>query len=569
MGAHRTGADTDPPAYDDHDEPRRRDVDRLFRDRELDLPPELRAEVHDAAERLFGAPSEAPYKPGDRLGVYRVVRLLGAGGQAFVYEATHEQLARRVALKVPRPEVAERIIREARLTAPLEHPHIVRVEDIAADREAPFLVMECCTGGSLDQLLERYPNGLPLPDVRTIGKAVLEALEFAHRRGIVHRDVKPANVLFDSRGVPKLADLGIGTVATGGPDLVHSVSLSHATHDGPMGTPMFVAPEQEDPSRLRGAAIDGRADLFSFGKMLFVLLTGASPRTIRPPSRLRPGLDPAWDDLVFKLVEEARDRRPATAREALDLLAKVPEPALPRVRVTPQELEAVGGPQLPARTARSGRAAETVFLLAALGSLAFTGFLHAEHTGQATALKLGAFLGGLFLLWFSKLERRAQQGTSVLAALAVAALFAGWSPVVYGLHEAQLLPWSAFHLASQIGAGATLVLGLSFPPLLQPGPVASRVRVRPRPVGARPSVGRRVLDVIIGIISGLVSIVITTGVLIAALAGLLLVLVFGLDLAPQFAFLVTLKVGAAALTTALFVWFLRRLFRGEREPDAG
>ncbi len=593
--AQRAGAGTEPPGDDQDDdgrEPRRRDVDRLFRAHEFPFPDELRAEVHDAAERLFGAPSEAPYRPGDRLGVYRIVRLLGAGGQAYVYEASHEQLQRRVALKVPRPEVAERIIREARLTAPLEHPHIVRVEDIAADREAPFLVMECCTGGSLDHLLERYPGGLPLADVRAIARAVLEALEFSHRRGVVHRDVKPANVLFDARGTPKLADLGIGTAGTGGPDLEHSVGLSRATLEGPMGTPLFVAPEQEDPRRLRGASIDGRADLFSFGKMLFVMLTGASPRTIRPPSRLRPGLDPAWDDLVFRLVEEARERRYASATEALAALAAIPEraPASPvAVTVTPSALPA---PTEPARDPR--RLAGAVFFVAALLSAAFAAYLEVQHTTlrigpsawlDLAPLKVGALLGGAFLLWFRRLERRAAQATSAGAALVLSALLAGWAPALYTLRVNHLLGPTPFELLSQLAAGTAAVLGAGCAVTLFPRRPTRRppeVRVRPRRGGA---VGRvvGVVGRIVGAIAGLVT---ALGAVALAVLGFVLVFVAasvrgcaeGLGVQvhstpsavdPGVAAVLLAVVASVGATFAvvMVVSLLRRLFAPPAEPD--
>ncbi|MCO5170937.1 MAG: serine/threonine protein kinase [Planctomycetes bacterium] len=570
-------SDTQPPAYepdDDGPEPRRRDVDRLLRRDDFPLPDELRSVVHDAAERLFGAPAEAPYRPGDRLGGFRISRLLGAGGQAWVYEATHEQLQRRVALKVPRPDVAERVVREARLTAPLEHPHIVRVEQIAAEGEAPFLVMECCQGGSLDHLLERFPGGLPVPDVRAIARGVLEALAFAHGRGVVHRDVKPANVLFDAGGTPKLADLGIGTISAGGPDLVHSGTLSRATLDGPMGTPLFVAPEQEDPSRLRGAAIDGRADLFSFGKTLFVMLTGASPRTIRPPSRLRPDLHPAWDDVVFRLVEEDRERRFRDAREALAALERVPDLQPP-----------VAAPAAPVPAHHAGR----LFLLGALASAAFAAYLEAQHTTvrlgpegwlELAPLKVGALLGAAFLLWFRRLERRARTATSTGAALALTALLAGWAPALYGLSGA--MSPHAFELASQAAAGVAAVLGAGcavtlFPPRRRHAP-AVRVRARPRgPVGQAVGAVGRVLGAVAGLLTA-------AGAVVLAALGFVLVFLTatvkgcaealgvqvhgaggGVD--PGAAAVVLAIVASVGATLAVFmvVGLLRRIFAGA--PD--
>jgi serine/threonine protein kinase len=526
-------AATTPPAYPDDDaadEPRRRDVERLLSADALPMSDRLRAEARGTAERLFAASKHAPLRPGDRLGAYRVGRLLGLGGQAFVYEATHEALGRRVALKVPRPEVAERVLQEARLTASLEHPNVVRVEDVSSEgAELPFLVMELCSGGSLDQLLERYPRGLPVPEVRRIATAVLEALSWAHARGVVHRDVKPANVLFDGQGTPKLADLGIGTQATAAVDLVHSVSLTNQT-DGPAGTPLYVAPEQEDPRRLAGAAVDGRADLFSFGKMLFVLLTGASPRTIRPPSRLRAELSPAWDDLVFRLVEEDRARRHASAGEVLAALRAIPDgrsaaapaprapaPPLPPLRALPvpvpaspalPTLGAVAPPSPPTvppavivrsrRAERHGRRAARLLSLAGLFSLGFWVWLVAfRHWGAGpwlglSLVKTGALTGGLALLWLARVGRRPDVvGPPLPVAFGLAALLAGWAPYVAlhgeGLYSRGLLPTAGAGVLFSflLALVARLTLFRRAPTEAQP---EVEVRVRPRERPSEPQI---------------------------------------------------------------------------------
>jgi len=527
-------AATTPPAYPDDDaadEPRRRDVERLLSADALPMSDRLREEARGTAERLFAASKHAPLRPGDRLGAYRVGRLLGLGGQAFVYEATHEALGRRVALKVPRPEVAERVLQEARLTASLEHPNVVRVEDVGSAEvaagstpgdgaEVPFLVMELCSGGSLDQLLERYPRGLPVPEVRRIATAVLEALSWAHARGVVHRDVKPANVLFDGQGTPKLADLGIGTQATAAVDLVHSVSLTNAT-DGPAGTPLYVAPEQEDPRRLSGAAVDGRADLFSFGKMLFVLLTGASPRTIRPPSRLRTELSPAWDDLVFRLVEEDRARRHASAGEVLAALRAIPDgrtaappprPPAPPLRALPVPVPAspaaptfgVAAPTVPPavvvrsrRAERHSRRSARLLSLAGLFSIGFWVWLVAfRHGGAGPSLvKTGALTGGLLLLWLARVGRRPDVvGPPLPVAFGLATLLAGWAPYVAlhgaGLYSRGLLPTAGAGVLSALllGLVARFTLFRRLPAgAVEPQPEVE-VRVRPRERSSEPQI---------------------------------------------------------------------------------
>ncbi len=335
--------------------PRRRDVEQLFVDAAAPLAESLVAETRDTARRLFGSrdAEAAPFVEGDHVGPYRIGSLLGAGGQGWVYEAEHRQIARRVALKIPRKDVASRLLDEARIAAKIDHPRIVRVEDIRDDADVPYLVLELCTGGSLETLLDDHPDGLPVERVAQIATAVLEALGAIHDKGVVHRDVKPGNVLFMGDGELKLSDLGIGTVATSGATLEHSMAKSITSGQMIAGTPLFMAPEQENPDRLGGEGLDGRADLFAFGKLLFVLLTGASPATIRPPSRLREGLDPAWDDLIFRLVEEDRSRRFADAAEVAAAVRAIVDAAEAKKKPDGDD----GAPLEPARPLSSRRAA--------------------------------------------------------------------------------------------------------------------------------------------------------------------------------------------------------------------
>ncbi|MHC4831392.1 MAG: serine/threonine-protein kinase [Planctomycetota bacterium] len=270
--------------------------------------PEVAEGVREASERIFGVDKDAerPLPEGTRLGPYRLDRLLGVGGQGFVYSARHTELGREVALKVPRRDIAESILREAQVAVSVSHEGVVRVEDVRTDGERPYLVMERMVGGSL---AERC-GPRPMAEVRAVGNAVLGALEFVHAQGVVHRDLKPANVLFDQDGRAKLSDLGIGVRPVAGLEGQLTEDTRSLT---PMGTRLYAAPEQIDPARLRGAALDGRADLFSFGKLLFGMLTGEPPTTVRPPSRVRTGLDSGWDDFVFRLLEADREDRFPTA----------------------------------------------------------------------------------------------------------------------------------------------------------------------------------------------------------------------------------------------------------------
>ena len=266
----------------------------LFQTLSTDAPASVRSRAHEVAEKLTGTSPRLPLAPGDLAGAYEIVGVLGSGGQAFVYEAKHSTLGRRVALKVPRKDVGDRLVREAKLLATLEHPSIVRVFDLDLDGPVPFLVLELCEGWSLEERLDVVaPDGLPLDQVHAVATGVLEALAHAHEQGVVHRDVKPSNILFDKEHRVKVSDFGIGTIARAD-ELSHSAELSQLSLLA--GTPLYLAPEQENPSLRVDGKLDGRADLFAFGKVLFRMLTGASPRTIRPASRLRPGIDTAWDE---------------------------------------------------------------------------------------------------------------------------------------------------------------------------------------------------------------------------------------------------------------------------------
>jgi tRNA A-37 threonylcarbamoyl transferase component Bud32 len=200
-------------------------------------------------------------------GRYRLVRQLGVGGMGEVWEADDTVLGRRVAVKVLVPELAgdaratRRFVREARATAQLTHPNVTRVYDFGRDGGVPYLVMELLEG---DTLADRLAGGpLPPAEAARIGAAVAEALDAAHRRGIVHRDVKPANVLVTPAGEVKVMDFGIAAAA----DETHST-----TGSGLYGTAAYVSPE-----RAAGRAPTPAADLYSLGAVLYALLTGRPP----------------------------------------------------------------------------------------------------------------------------------------------------------------------------------------------------------------------------------------------------------------------------------------------------
>ncbi|MBX7081954.1 MAG: serine/threonine protein kinase [Nannocystaceae bacterium] len=264
-------------------------------------------------------------------GKYRLERVIGRGGMAVVYEATHLGLDRRVAVKMlsgamaERSDMARRMIREAKTASAIGHPNIVLVTDLGWHLGAPFVVMEYLQGVTLAaELSERGP--MPPAQAIAIMLDVLDALDAVHRRGIVHRDIKPQNVMLvrahDGKRVVKVLDFGISKAPRDDANL---------TKDGAvMGTPAHMAPEQA-----LGERADARADIFAAGSLLYTLLVGESPflthssaTTIArlldgrytPAGERVAGVTPRLDQIIaIALAREpaARYRDAATMREAL------------------------------------------------------------------------------------------------------------------------------------------------------------------------------------------------------------------------------------------------------------
>ena len=213
-------------------------------------------------------------QPGSAFGPYRIVAPLGRGGMASVYDAHDPALDRHVALKVlpaeflHDPAFAERFQHEARVAAKLEHPHIVPVHAFGIEGGRPWMAMRLVRGGSLAKRVTRGP--IPPRETAALVGDVAGALDYAHGRGIIHRDVKPANVLLDEAGRAYLADFGIARMLEGSP-IVTATGLIQ-------GSPSYMAPEQA-----KGEKVGRLADVYALGVMAFECLTGRVPYTGTTP----------------------------------------------------------------------------------------------------------------------------------------------------------------------------------------------------------------------------------------------------------------------------------------------
>jgi predicted Ser/Thr protein kinase len=264
------------------------------------------------------------FSNGENIGPYRIVEQLGSGGMATVFKAYHANLDRYVAIKVLHPAFKQdpnflsRFQREARIVAKLQHPAIVPVYDFNEHNGQPYLVMRFIEGETLKARLTK--GDLSLPEVVRVLHPVGEALQYAHGQGVLHRDVKPSNILLTPDGQVFLADFGLARIAQAGE--------STLSQDALVGTPQYISPEQArgDPD------LDVRTDVYSLGVVMYELLIGRVPyqadtpyavihdhiyAPLPLPRSIKPGFPEVLERVLLKALAKERDDRYASVAELM------------------------------------------------------------------------------------------------------------------------------------------------------------------------------------------------------------------------------------------------------------
>jgi len=291
-------------------------------------------------------------KPGQKLGKYQIKQVLGRGGMAEVYRALNPDLNQDVAIKVLHPHVTEsenaiqRFRREAQAIAGLSHPNIMRVFDFQTDANLSYMVMELVDGPSLRDVMAGYPDGMPEALARKLFEKIVEAVAYAHERGIVHRDIKPANVLIAPGDRPVLTDFGLAMILGG----------ERLTQTGMgAGTPAYMSPEQ-----VSGMPVGTESDVYTLGILFYEMLSGRVPfmadsfpqlmlkhlqETPRPLQELLPDIDPALNALIIRALAKNTLDRYRNAGELLETLRSHDSPrALETIQIPPSKLVKIPKP---------------------------------------------------------------------------------------------------------------------------------------------------------------------------------------------------------------------------------
>jgi serine/threonine-protein kinase len=264
------------------------------------------------------------YQPGDRLDRYEIIELLGKGAYAETYKALDAATGATVVLKSPDPMLFadpglfQRYRREVEIARRLDHPGVQRSVDLAENRTEPYLVLEYVDGENLRHRLRRYEGPVPVAQAVDWGRQLAETLAYLHANGIVHRDLKPENVLVTADGRLKVADFGTAML-TG----ARRLTWRHLSES--LGTPDYMSPEQ-----VQGNRGDSRSDVYTWGVIMYELLTGRVPfggdnwlavmaghlqGTPKPIVRLRPEVSPALEAVVLHAMRRYPENRYASAGE--------------------------------------------------------------------------------------------------------------------------------------------------------------------------------------------------------------------------------------------------------------
>jgi serine/threonine protein kinase len=257
------------------------------------------------------------------IGKYKISRLIGEGGMASVYEAEHELLGTKVAIKVLNPnlssnaQIRERFINEAKLMASLNHPNITRVIDFDNQSEQLSIIMDLLTGEDLNERIKRK-GALSEEEVTSVFIQTLAAFQYAHDKGIVHRDIKPSNIYILSDGTVKILDFGIAKLFGQSNEMTQTGTQ--------MGTPIYMSPEQVRADK----TIDHRSDIYSLGVTLYYALNGKPPYDSNTTSQFDifnkivyeplpvSGMDTRWNAMIQKACVKDREQRFVSCQDWLD-----------------------------------------------------------------------------------------------------------------------------------------------------------------------------------------------------------------------------------------------------------
>ncbi|MEL7233434.1 MAG: serine/threonine-protein kinase, partial [Chloroflexota bacterium] len=264
-------------------------------------------------------------QPGQHIGKYIIEERIGSGGMAVVYRARHKQLQKDVALKMMHesiaddPDLLQRFLREAQIVSRLSHPNIVGLFDYDAENNQSFLVMQYINGRALKWHLRK--RVLPLAEINTICTAIANALTYAHENDVLHRDVKPGNVIIAEDGTPFLTDFGLARVVSQGESSLSAGMI--------VGTPHYLSPEQASGEYEIGPA----ADIYALGVMLYEMVVGRVPfaaetphaivhdqiYTAPPrPTLVNPEIPADVEDVLMRVLEKDPSERYTTANDLMD-----------------------------------------------------------------------------------------------------------------------------------------------------------------------------------------------------------------------------------------------------------